>query len=94
MASYLVTPKNGNRTPRGEDAVQKRLLEAGAVIKKIIDNLEDTSEDSTLWTLHLYEEAGTGVDPLDVAAMLRAIRSDLLNADREITKATEAFSRR
>lgn len=89
MPSYLPRKK----TPRGVRGDGKFLAcfeNAQAKLKTVIDNIEATGDDTTVLALETYRDSGVPVEV--VSEMLRSIRMDLLDADREFTKAAQALA--
>lgn len=90
MSSYLPKKKltrgaHGNYKP-----FHAHFENAQAKLKEVIQNIEDTSDDSTILSLDTYADNGVPVEL--VSKMLRSIRMDLLDADREFVKAAEALN--
>lgn len=73
---------------QGESAFLKLYENAQAKLKEVISRIEDTRDDSTLLAVETYADVGVPIE--DVNKMLRAIRTDLLEVDREFAKAAEA----
>lgn len=86
--SYLPKKKLA-RGVRGDDKFLKHFLDGQSKLKDVITQIEDTGEDSTLLALQTYADSGVPISL--VSEMLRNIRSDLLEVDREFVKAAEVL---
>lgn len=82
MASYL-NRKTRARGERGGDKCKTYFMEGLARLKRVIEDIEGLDDDSTIATLRERIENGeTSIPAEEVNEMLRKIRGDLLDAER------------
>jgi hypothetical protein len=88
MASYIPSkeqpPKHG-----GEHKARKHLEDGAFKLADVIENIENTGADSTLYALQGYPE---GVPPELVHKMLVAIRTDLILVKHELAEALRCYN--
>lgn len=87
--SYLPKRKV-TRGMRGDSKFLTLFENGQAKLKKVISEIEDTGDESTLLALDTYADTGVPVEL--VSQMLRSIRTDLLEVDREFVKAAEVLA--
>ncbi|MBA2705854.1 MAG: hypothetical protein H0U60_18615 [Blastocatellia bacterium] len=87
--SYLPKRKIA-RGVRGDNKFLQFFENGQAKLKHVIGEIEDTGLESTLLALDTYADSGVPVEL--VSQMLRSIRTDLLDVDREFIKASEALA--
>lgn len=87
--SYLPKRKV-QRGVRGDNKFLTYFENAQAKLKEVITQIEATGEESTLLALDTYADTGVPVEL--VSEMVRNIRRDLLEVDREFVKAAEAYA--
>lgn len=89
MASYLKQISKRGRGERGEQINQKRLGEAVARLMRVIDDIDDNTEECTLAEIRRRYQNGDTLDIAEVSTLLMCIHDDLTSVHYVLTHATD-----